>query len=147
MPKVARLTPGTLYHIYNRANGREKMFLSDENYRFFLRKYLLHIAPICETYSFCLMPNHFHLVIGIRSGQELARLTLPAEALVNGGDNSVLQKFLSKTFSNFFSAYTQAFNKQQNRMGSFVYEEFQPFADPRQQLPGKCDHLYSRESG
>ncbi|HRP60464.1 MAG TPA: transposase, partial [Vicingus sp.] len=51
------------YHIYNRANGSEKIFLNEENYLFFLQKYIEYIHPIAETYCYCLMPNHFHFLI------------------------------------------------------------------------------------
>lgn len=61
------LLPDTSFHIYNHANGFENIFREAENYRFFLEKYQLHITPIAETYAYCLMPNHFHLVIRIRN--------------------------------------------------------------------------------
>ena len=33
------LEPGCLYHIYNHAVGTEKLFLSEDNYNYFLRRY------------------------------------------------------------------------------------------------------------
>ncbi len=59
--------PGKYYHIYNRANGFEKLFLSDENYRYFLRQYVKYIEPVAITYAWCLLPNHFHFLIKIRN--------------------------------------------------------------------------------
>ena len=41
--KLEVLQPDTFYHIYNRANGSEKLFITDENYVFFLRKYKEYI--------------------------------------------------------------------------------------------------------
>src|SRR5699024_7832798 len=66
------LTFETYYHIYNHANGTENLFREKKNYAFFLKKYQQHIAPIAETYAWCLMPNHFHLLIKMRSEQEIA---------------------------------------------------------------------------
>ncbi len=60
------LQPNTTYHIFNHANGFENVFREPENYRFFLEKYLKYIFPVAETYAYCLMPNHFHLVLRIR---------------------------------------------------------------------------------
>lgn len=111
------LEPDKYYHIYNRANGGEKVFLSDNNYEFFLRKYLQYISPIADTFCYCLMPNHFHFLIRIRSEKEL----------IDSKKSTALRdsaKFCSKQFSNLFSSYTQAFNKQQNRMGSLFIKNF-----------------------
>lgn len=60
------LQPDTSYHIFNHANGFENVFRKEENFYFFLEKYRLYISPIAETYAYCLMPNHFHLVVRIR---------------------------------------------------------------------------------
>ena len=37
------------YHIYNRANGSEKIF-DEENYRFFLQQYQIHLKDYIDTY-------------------------------------------------------------------------------------------------
>ena len=68
------LKPDETYHIFNRANGNEKIFLSSENYRFFLEKFKLHIQPIADTYCYCLLPNHFHFLIRIKSEEELQKI-------------------------------------------------------------------------
>ena len=60
------LLSDTSYHIFNHANGFENVFRQPDNFRYFLEKYRLYIAPIAETYAYCLMPNHFHLVVRIR---------------------------------------------------------------------------------
>ena len=58
--------PGTIYHVYNRGNNRQKIFLSEENYRFFLRRLHHYFSRSkIELLAYCLMPNHFHLVIRI----------------------------------------------------------------------------------
>lgn len=63
---MGSLQPDTSYHIFNHANGFENVFRKEENFYFFLEKYRLYISPIAETYAYCLMPNHFHLVVRIR---------------------------------------------------------------------------------
>ena len=60
------LQPDTSYHIFNPANGFENVFRKEENFYFFPEKYRLYISPIAETYEYCLIPNHFHLVVRIR---------------------------------------------------------------------------------
>jgi REP element-mobilizing transposase RayT len=127
------LIPDTSFHIYNHANGFENVFKEAENYRFFLEKYCLHISPVAETYAYCLMPNHFHMVVRIRKRviiEELIRNKLvtntskvPNFGSVNVTDDEI-EKFLSKQFSNLFSSYTQSFNKVYSRMGSLFIKNF-----------------------
>lgn len=57
-------TPNLVFHISQRATGKEPLFLEDDDYLFMLglqkeiaRSYLLTI------YAFCLMPNHVHLLL------------------------------------------------------------------------------------
>lgn len=63
--------PDQVYHIYNRANGNENLFRESRNYRFFLQKYFAYINPVAETYAYCLLPNHFHAMIRVRSKPNL----------------------------------------------------------------------------
>ncbi len=124
------LQPNTYYHIYNRVNGNDLLFKNAENYSFFLQKFALYIHPIADVYCWCLMPNHFHFLIKIRTEEELI-LTFPKfkDAL----DDLTFPKFktleklerqLSKQFSNLFSCYTQAFIKVNNRKGSLFMKNF-----------------------
>ena len=113
------LEPDMIYHIYNRANGNEKLFVSDDNYRFFLQKYRQYISRVADTFSYCLMPNHFHFLIRIKDGEHLR----DHQGFQNL-DGLGVSKLLSQQFSNFFNSYTKAFNKQQNRMGSLFMSNF-----------------------
>lgn len=112
MPKEL-LEPGCLYHIYNHAVGSDNLFLSDDNYFYFLRRYQHFIDPVAETYAYCLMPNHIHFFIEIRR-----TVVLPENS------KYTVPQFISKQFSNLFSSYSQAFNKQQDRMGNLFISNF-----------------------
>ncbi len=65
------LQPGESYHLFSRAIGNEKLFLTDNNYNYFLQKLRQHVLPVSEIYTYSLLPNHFHLLVRI----------LPIEAL------------------------------------------------------------------
>jgi REP element-mobilizing transposase RayT len=108
----------SIYHIYNRANGHENLFIEEQNYTFFLDKYFKHISPIAATYSYCLMPNYFHLMIKIKSVEEIKDNI----GLKTFDKYETFGKLISKQFSNLFSSYTQSVNKVYNRTGSL----FQP---------------------
>jgi putative transposase len=65
MPRNARRAPGGLaYHVLNRANGRLRLFKKDQDYLAFEQVLALAFerTPI-RILSWCLMPNHFHLVL------------------------------------------------------------------------------------
>ncbi len=57
------LLPQTFYHIYNRGNNKQLIFYNKDNYHFFLKKIRKHILPHVEIVAYCLMPNHFHLMV------------------------------------------------------------------------------------
>jgi REP element-mobilizing transposase RayT len=120
---VYNMFPGETYHIYNHANGWENLFVEDENYRFFLGKMNQYILPVSKLFAYCLMPNHFHLMAGMRSKQELVNCLSQNELdkfwNLQGFEQQIfLEKKLSKSFSNLFNSYTQSFNKVYNRRGS-----------------------------
>ena len=58
--------PDNFYHIFNHAVGKENLFKNHYNYIFFLSKFDKYISPIAKTFCYCLMPNHFHVLIQIR---------------------------------------------------------------------------------
>ena len=60
-----KFLPNTLYHIYNRGNNRQVIFPQEKNYDFFLKKVGLELKGLCDLLAYCLMPNHFHLLIYI----------------------------------------------------------------------------------
>ena len=54
-----------MYHVYNQGNNRQIIFFNKENYFFFRRKIRIFILPFADILAYCLMPNHFHLMISI----------------------------------------------------------------------------------
>jgi len=58
---------GHIFHIYNQGNNRAKIFFSERNYLFFVEKIRRHILPYADVLAWCLMPNHFHLMVYVRS--------------------------------------------------------------------------------
>jgi REP-associated tyrosine transposase len=66
-------------------------------------------------YAYCLMKNHFHLFVRIRTEKELSALWNKSQTQLTM-ERLILKT--SKAFSNLFSSYTQSFNKLYNRVGS-----------------------------
>ena len=130
---MEKLQPNCSYHIFNHANGFENIFTVDDNYRFYLDKYQPYILPIAETYAYCLLPNHFHLVVRIRRREVLEEVfrnfkstnfsKFPNLEKVEVTDN-MIEYYISKQFANLFSCYTQSFNKVNKRRGSLFLKNF-----------------------
>jgi len=99
-----RLEPGNYYHIYNRGNNKENLFIEEKNYTYFLNLLSKHILPIAYLLSYCLLKNHFHLLVHTK--------------------NEVRSKQISQSFSNLFNAYAKAVNKSYNRTGSLFSNRF-----------------------
>jgi len=65
--KDVHVLPGEYYHVFNRGNNQQAIFLESENYRFFLQRLHYYFDPACiDLVAYCLMPNHFHFLITIR---------------------------------------------------------------------------------
>jgi len=116
------LRPDCYYHVYNRAVGDEKLFYTEKNYTYFLKKYSEHIPFIADTFAYCLMPNHFHFLIKIKSEKDVTETI--NEKSKNTQKNMDTGLFISKQFSNLFNGYSQAINKQEMRNGTLFSRAF-----------------------
>ncbi|MFD0834262.1 transposase [Mariniflexile aquimaris] len=102
--KYEPLVEDSYYHIYNCGNNKENLFIDDDNYSYFLKLIKKHILNSCDILSYCLLKNHFHLLIKTKSNIE--------------------SKVISQSFSNLFNAYSKAINKKYARSGSLFKDRF-----------------------
>jgi len=83
------------YHIYNRGNNRQPIFLEDDNYIYLLKMFKEKKDKYSITIlAYCLMPNHYHLF------------------LRQDGTHPI-----SNFLKTVFQSYVQAFNKKYQRSG------------------------------
>jgi putative transposase len=75
MPRSLRASEGNLcYHVLNRGNGRAVVFHKDEDYSAFLDAMVeSSIRLPLRIIAYCLMPNHFHLVVRPHGDGDLSR--------------------------------------------------------------------------
>ena len=117
MARAVILQFGKYYHVFNHGNNRENIFVAERNYRYFLQLYGKHIMPVADTYVYCLLGNHFHLLVRIKT---------PEEQDLTGFPNlsGLLPRSPSQHFSNLFNAYAKAFNKAYDRTGALFQRPF-----------------------
>ena len=101
---------GNYYHVFNRGNNKENIFKEDDNYLYFLKLIKKHLSETCKIFAFCLLPNHFHLLLKIKGTNELP---------LNYQNK---EKKIHQPFSNLFNAYTKSLNKKYKRSGSLFQE-------------------------
>ncbi len=112
-----------IYHIYNRGNNHDDIFYGDENYAYFLSKFTQYLSPLVDTFAYCLLPNHFHLVVRVKQKSEI----LPVKSTNTGHaafpsqkdlDSTEVGDLVSEAFRRFFLSYAKSINKQTNRVGA-----------------------------
>ena len=148
------LEHGGYYHIYNRGNNGEQLFYTPENYQHFLCLYEKYIDPIADTFAWCLMGNHFHLLVRVKEEEEIGFL---ADLNSSGSKDSgrfkwgtfnnlpeserpgrVVENHLAgsgciaeskkpvphRMFGHLFNAYTKYLNHKISRTGSLFEKNF-----------------------
>ncbi|MBK8428277.1 MAG: hypothetical protein IPL27_20980 [Lewinellaceae bacterium] len=112
------------YHIYNRGINKETIFKTDENMKFFLKRWKEMIGPYLDVAAFCLMPNHFHFLARVKTLTDEINAAIKKEGTVRAekfGEGLIdYNDFLEDQFKRLFQSYALAFNKQQERTGSLL---------------------------
>jgi len=109
-----------VYHIFTHAVGTENLFRQQENYRFFLEKYSMHVLPVADTYAYCLLPNHFHLLVKIKQLPQIQELHLLKKKTELTAENE--SPFIVKQLSNFLNSYAKSYNSMFGRRGALFLD-------------------------
>ena len=105
-------TEGHIYHVYNRGNNSQTVFFSRENYLFFLEKLRKYFLPHADVLAWCLMPNHFHLMISVK------QIMVPISEQVTQSHLLTKTRSLNDSISILLRSYTRAIQKQERMTGS-----------------------------
>ena len=105
MQPTLPLEPGKYYHIYNRGNNGENIFIEERNYTYFMNLYAKYVDPVADTFAYCLLRNHFHVGVRIK-------------------ENPQGPKNPGQQFSNFFNAYSKAISRAYGRTGSLFENRY-----------------------
>ena len=90
------------YHIYNRGNDKQQIFLEPDNYRHFLKQALKYLPrKRVELLAYCLMPNHYHLLVRFNGSFDFSR-----------------------SMKNFTISFVKAMNTRYHKVGHLFQGEF-----------------------
>jgi len=106
---IPPITYGTFFHIYNRGNNSENIFTQERNYTYFLELWWRHTYQVFETWTFCLLRNHFHIAGFFKNKEDLVGLKM---------------KEPRQYFSIFFNAYSRGLNIATQRTGALFERPF-----------------------
>jgi len=123
------------YHLYNRGNSKQPIFLDESDYKRFIK--LIYLCngknnfnfrdgivdqkieafsfdrgtPSVDVVSWCLMPNHFHIAVYLPLGRDKGKIEL---------DENSISMFMKK----LGAAYSQYFNEKYSRTGGLFEGRF-----------------------
>ncbi|MGM0587805.1 MAG: transposase [Bacteroidota bacterium] len=121
-----RLEAGFYYHIYNRGNNSQSICRSPQDYKKFLELLFYYLYPAFEIYAYCLLSNHYHLLVKVNTDQE------QIDKLNNYSDQALDIEFSpygyqydtykvkkpSFLLSHLFNSFTKYFNDNYQRTGN-----------------------------
>lgn len=110
MPRIARgFVGGLIYHVLNRGNDGKKVFHKEKDYKAFIDLFKEAKNRYCvKIFGYCLMPNHFHLVLAPHTGKELSKL---------------MQWLLTSHVRRYHRHYGSTGHVWQGRFKSFIIQE------------------------
>ena len=124
------LKAGYFYHIHNRGINSENIFWSDKDFRRFLNRLFYYLYPCAEIYSYCLLKNHFHILLRIRSNkeQELLFKSLKAKFDSDSFHGINFQNFkvyrASSQMGHLLNSHTKYINTSKSRTGDLFEGRF-----------------------
>jgi REP element-mobilizing transposase RayT len=112
---------GNYYHIFNRGNNRQRIFLEDQNYRFFLKQFQDYFDPeAIELIAHCLMPNHYHMLVHLQKEIDFSNL-----------------------MRSFSTSYVKSFNSWHKRSGHLFEGNFRArLIDEDRYLTHLCRYIH-----
>lgn len=117
------LEPEKFYHIYNHAVHQNNLFLEQKDYHLFLARLQKYLCPISEIYSYCLMPNHYHILLKIKDFDTLKIFFILDNKKIQASDFNISDN-ITHQIGSFQNSYTKRINKKYNRKGALFIQSF-----------------------
>jgi putative transposase len=135
---IEKFEPGKYYHVVCKAIAGKKLFHSDANKLFFLKRYRDLVAPFVKTLAYNLLDNHVHLVIktipvtlltDILRAEPPETVTKTQLRFLGSSEKEVLYHELTEQqFNRLFISYVRALNIQLKTSGHLFERPFKRIA-------------------
>jgi putative transposase len=131
---IEKFEPEKYYHVVCKAIAGKKLFHSDANKLFFLKRYRDLVAPFVKTLAYNLLNNHVHMVIKAipvtlltdrLSGEPPETVTKTQSRFMESSDKEILyHELIEQQFNRLFISYVRALNIQLNTSGHLFERPF-----------------------
>lgn len=117
------LEPERFYHVYNHAVHQNNLFSEAKDYHFFLARLNKYFSPISEIYAYCLMPNHYHILLKIKEFEILKEYFGLKNEEIQKSDFHISDN-LTHQIGSFQNSYTKIINQKYKRKGALFIQSF-----------------------
>jgi len=117
---------GECYHIYNQCVSHVNYFEQTNNSQHFLDKFQEYFINCFNIYAYCLMPNHFHMIVNVKKEDEVL------ESLKNKSDSKAIESFkkgeipldeyILDQLKRFISSITMSYKRNNDHRGPLFVE-------------------------
>ena len=132
---LARLESESFYHVFNRTNNKETLFKNSDDHHFFLDRTKRYLSGYFEIYAYCLIGNHFHLLVKTKPTQVIlselrskSKVELIKSEIklteVDDLDQEAIHDMYRIQLLRLFTAYSKNYNRLYGRSGNLFYRPF-----------------------
>jgi len=124
------LLHGKFYHIYNRGFNNRNLFEKDAEYRRFLYYVNAFTGSVAEIFAWCLLKNHFHMLVRIKHEHEIGFLNSD-----NAGSTNVELKW--KTYFPEVQTNNYRIKPKPKQQFQHVFDAYALWLNTRNETEGK----------
>ncbi|MEM1270550.1 MAG: hypothetical protein AAGI08_10930 [Bacteroidota bacterium] len=106
---------GEFYHVYNQGNNRDVTFQDERDYHVFVAKLRYYLDEYMEVCSYCMMGNHYHLLVRVRDAADVYKAALK-DSMTNVKVS--VHDIITERFRRFVLSYVVYVNHRHGRRGS-----------------------------
>lgn len=110
---------GHIYHVFNRGNNSQTLFFSRENYVYFLSEMEEFIKPFAHILAYCIMPNHFHMMVEVVDERLKWLSGIP---VTHPGKGPEKFRSLNDSIAIMLRLYTRAVNSEDRKRGPLFHQ-------------------------
>ena len=130
---LAKFEENRFYHVICKSIADRKLFPDNTSRLSFLESYDYYLSDFVNTYSYCLLINHIHLLIQPKSidyisqtlrQYPLEHLTLTQKRFLLFDRINMFHELIEQQFNRLFISYAIQYNKRESKIGHLFLRPF-----------------------